>query len=123
MTHSMDTVIAVGGASIVPLYDFLRKFAYPDIQHMETLTALDTIPQLPTQVLVIIDLDGEDDAPFNLLAMLTARAKAGTAKIIALATSPSETVIQKAKAAKISALLTKPVSPDQLADRINKLVA
>ena len=62
MTQSMDTVIAVGGASIVPLYDFLRKFAYPDIQHMETLTALDTIPQLPTQVLVIIDLDGEDDA-------------------------------------------------------------
>jgi CheY-like chemotaxis protein len=59
----------------------------------------------------------------DTLGLLSTKAAAGQVKVIALTGNPSKSIIEKAKSARVSAVLTKPFSPAQLVDRITSLAS
>lgn len=65
-------------------------------------------------------------ASFDGLAMLeTIRAVGGFAEkpVLLLASSPSQSLVERARAAKVRAIATKPLDPDGFAERVRKLIA
>jgi len=125
MGVEIKSVVLVGDSDDImkPVRDFLRNFAYPDVQHLRAARAVNECTNLSDGTLVILDLDAEDGAGMDTLGLLSTKAAAGQVKVIALTGNPSKSIIEKAKSARVSAVLTKPFSPAQLVDRITSLAS
>jgi DNA-binding response OmpR family regulator len=121
MKTTFHEIILIGDADAImrPLFDLLSARGHESVRYFARLQSSVPILANHRRTLVIIDLDAH--SPFAVLQAISNSSPGADVDVIGLTGTPSQGLIQFAIKSGIAAILTKPVSPKQLLDRIERL--